>query len=120
MINNANNKKNNTNKEINLLKSLKKGFKRGLEVQVLPDNINKIYNNIWIRICRVIGGICAVAVLTNKHILLPIPLNSLVVGIGFLQLLQISIVSIIKFRSLLHNLKHHPEKFEVRNPPLDR
>lgn len=40
-------------------------LKKAYNVSLLPENINIIYNNIYIRFIRVIGGISLMLVLTN-------------------------------------------------------
>ena len=48
-----------------------RGIKKGLEVPTLPDNIYKAYNHIFVRIFRVIGGICLLLVLSQKYTVFP-------------------------------------------------
>lgn len=48
-----------------------RGIKKGLEVPTLPDNINKVYNHVFVRIFRVIGGVCFLLVLSQKYTIFP-------------------------------------------------
>jgi hypothetical protein len=52
---------------------IKKAVLKGLRKPMLPDNIDKFYNKLIVRVFRVIGGACAVLVLTNNYIFIPYP-----------------------------------------------
>lgn len=42
------------------------GFKKGWTTPSLPDHINKLHNNVFIRMFRVAGGISVILILTHK------------------------------------------------------
>ena len=100
--------------------SFTKGLKKGFEIPLLPDKVNKFYTNIWIRILRVIGGVCAVAGLSHKYLALPIPFRYIVLSLGLFQCILILIMSIIRIIYAIRLIIYNPEIFEVRNSPLDR
>jgi hypothetical protein len=101
-------------------KSLYLGFKRGYDIPILPEVIFKFYNIIYIRILRVIGGLCLFIVLTKIHLILPTYLHFPIIIIGFLQSLQICIIFMIKICYGLYTLIYKKKLFEVRNSPLNR
>ena len=47
------------------------GFKKGYNLSILPEKIEKIYSLIFVRILRVIGGISFLLVLTSKYLMFP-------------------------------------------------
>ena len=100
--------------------SIKKGFLKAYHLPLLPDYINNLYNNIFLRIFRVIGGICVVVVLTKKYIILAYPLKWIVLVIAFFQLLLIVVIAIVKLVYGIRRILYHPEDFEVRNSPINR
>lgn len=120
--NNINPKENNKkpiSQEINWT-SIKKGFIKGFNMPLLPDSISKIYNLPLIRILRVIGGISAVLVLSKNYIYLPDILHWPVLILGLLQLIQMTVISMIKIVYAIRKLIKNPEEFEVRNSPLNK
>ncbi len=50
-----------------------KGVRKANSIELLPPQIGRIYNSVWVRILRAIGGISTAIVLTKlyKHINLP-------------------------------------------------
>lgn len=95
--------------------SLKKGVIKGYSIPLLPDNINKFYNLPLIRILRVIGGFCAVLILTKSYLHFPEIIRWIVLIFGIIQLLQIVIISIIKVIYGIKKLKNNSNNFEVTN-----
>jgi len=82
---------------------------------LLPDNINKFYNLPLIRGLRIIGGYCAVLILTKSYLHLPEIIRWIVLVFGIIQLLQIVIISIIKVIYGIKKLKNNSKNFEVTN-----
>lgn len=97
--------------------SIKLGIKKGMSIPTLPPKVEKFYSHPIMRICRVIGGFCAVLVLSKNHIFLPDPLNFLCLYVALLQLLFIVIISIIKLIFSIRKLIYNSHEFEVRNSP---
>ncbi len=95
--------------------SLKKGVIKGYNIPLLPDNISKFYNLPLIRTLRVIGGYCAVLILTKSYLQLPEIIRWIVLIFGIIQLLQIVIISIIKVIYGIKKLKNNSEGIEVTN-----
>ena len=93
---------------------IKLGVKKGLNLPTLPPKIEKFYGNVWVRIFRVIGGICLGLTITKKFDIFPYPLNYLIVILGFIQIFQIIVISCIKSVYSLNKIMFHPEEFEVR------
>jgi len=73
---------------------------------MLPDSISKPYNNIFIRILRVIGVICLFLVLTNssEKLSLPQSIHTIIIVLAFLQSIQILVIIIINFWIIHFNL----------------
>lgn len=88
---------------------------------MLPESISKPYNNIFIRILRVMGGICLVLVLTNgsENLSLPSSIHTIIIALAFLQSIQILVIMIIKLIFGLYTLMFNRKIFEVRNSPLN-
>src|SRR5438046_9552513 len=102
-------------KQIFNLASLKKGVIKGYSIPLLPDNINKFYNLPLIRGLRVIGGFCAVLILTKSYLHLPEIIRWIVLIFGIIQLLQIVIIYIIKVIYGIKKLNNNSKDFKVRN-----
>lgn len=100
--------------------SFVKGIKKGYSVSTLPVKLDKFYNHIFIRILRVIGGICFVMVVTKLYLNLPENLHLIITIISAIQITQIIIILIIKIFYGIYKLLFKKEEFEVRNSPLDR
>jgi len=100
--------------------SIKLGIKKGLIIPTLPPKIDKFYSHPITRILRVIGGFCAVMVLTKNYTYFPYPLDYVTIFFAAIQLFQIVVISIIKLFYSIRKLIFKPEEFEVRNSPLDK
>ncbi len=100
--------------------SLKKGFIKGWNIQPLPLKLYNVYNHIFFRIFRVLGGISAVLVLSKNYLLLPFIFQYLVLALGLFQFIQMTIFFVLKSFYLIKKLIYNPEEFEVRNSPLDK
>jgi len=93
--------------------SLKKGVIKAYSIPLLPDNLKKFYNLPLIRGLRLIGGYCAILILTKSYLQLPEIIRWIVLIFGIIQLLQIVIISIIK---VIYGIKkNNSEKIVVRN-----
>ena len=84
---------------------------KGYNVATLPKNIETIYNIIYIRILRFIGGICLLLILTGYSCLLPTYLHIPIIVIGTIQSVQIIIIFLIKFIYGIYTLKYKSDKF---------
>jgi hypothetical protein len=93
------------------MKNLKKGIIKGYSIPLLPNYINKWYNHPFIRVLRVLGGICAILVLTKNYLYLPMYVQRVVIIIGIIQLIQIVIISIIKIIFGVNKLIYNPKDF---------
>lgn len=98
------------------------GLMKGYSISTLPISVERFYNNIFIRILRVIGGICLVLVLTNgsEKLSLPSSIHTIIIALAFLQSIQILIIMIIKLIFGLYTLIYNRKIFEVRNSPLNK
>jgi hypothetical protein len=101
------------------MRNLKLGIIKAYHIPMLPENVLIFYNNPFIRMLRVIGGLCVLLVLTKKYVLLPFPLNYFSLVFAVIQLFQIIIISIIKIVYSIKKLRKNPEEFEIRNSPLN-
>lgn len=110
----------------NLLKNLDKnsiylGIQKGYNVAILPTKVYKIYNLIYIRMLRFIGGICLLLILTKATPgCLPVYVQRLILILALLQSVSIVIIFIIKIIYGFYTLKYKSDKFEVRNSPLNQ
>ena len=102
------------------LRPYKQGLLIGIRIQPLPTKLYNIYNHIFFRILRVIGGLSAVLVLSKNHLILPLVLKNIVLILGLFQFIQMTIFSFLKSVYLFKKIKNNPEEFEVRNSPLNR
>ena len=100
------------------LRPYKQGLLIGIGIQPLPAKLYNIYNNIFFRILRVIGGLSAILVLSKIHLILPLTLKYIVLILGLFQFIQMTIFSFLKSIYLYKKIKNNPEEFEVRNSPL--
>ena len=96
------------------------GIAKGYSVPLLPFSLEKFYNNKFIRILRVIGGISFIIVVTKIYLYFPDNLHLFITIIAAIQITQIIIVFLIKCIYGLYTLKYRKDKFEVRNSPLDK
>jgi len=93
--------------------SFKKGVIKAYSIPLLPDKIKIFYNLPFIRGLRLIGGYCAILILTKSYLQLPEIIRWIVLIFGIIQLLQIVIISIIK---VIYGIKkNNSEKIVVRN-----
>lgn len=99
--------------------SIKLGLLKAYSVPMLPLKLKNIYNHIYTRILRVIGGLCALLVLTKSHNMLIYPMDWVVLVIALLQLLQIILISTIKTVYGVKLLKNNSKELEVRNSPIN-
>ena len=88
---------------------------RGYSVSTLPVKVEIFYNNVFIRIFRVIGGISFVMVVTKIYLHLPEYLHLFLTIIAAIQITQMIIILIIKFFYGIYTLIYKKEVFEVRN-----
>ena len=97
-----------------------KGIIKGFYMPMLPENINKLYDNLFIRIIRVIGGLSLVLVLTSKYLLFPNFFHNPLLLLAIFQILQMFTISIIKIFYGIYMLTYKKKEFEVRNSPVSR
>lgn len=95
------------------------GVKKGLSVPLLPTKISSLYNHIYLRIFRFIGGVCLLLVLTSNYRHLPTFLHLIIIIVGAIHSIQMCVIFLIKACYGIYTLKYKPEDFEVRNSPLN-
>lgn len=104
-------------KRQNYLDRVKAGFKAGWAIEVLPQNISNLDNNLYTRIFKGIGGICMFIVVSG----IASKLNSIYFYIAaVLSLLYIIYKLVITFYAIkqwFYNLR--AGNFLHRNSPLD-
>lgn len=90
----------------------------------LPSNVEKFHNHIFTRIFRVIGGMCIVAILSERAKLYILtneklwPLYYLILFMGLLHFLYILIIKIIKCYHMIKVIRSG--KLNVYNSPLNK
>ncbi len=87
---------------------------------MLPNYLNKGSNSPFIRVLRVLGGICAILALTKNYLYLSTYVQGIVLIIGIIQLIQIVIISIVKIIFGVNKLIYNPKDFEIINSPLNK
>ena len=97
-----------------------KGIIKGLSIPMLPHKINNVYNNIYVRILRFIGGLSLVLVITAKYLLFFNFFHLPILILATIQIILMIIFSIIKTVYGIYLLKFKPEQFEVINSPLSK
>ena len=127
MLNNYNNKKISNLKLLlsNNLFPFKKssvylGFKKGFNAPILPNKFYILYNHIWVRILRFIGGFCLLITLSGFISNFPNEIHFYIKMCGFIQSIQIIFVLIFKFCYGIYFLKFKSKELEVRNSPLNK
>jgi hypothetical protein len=110
--------------QVDIIKIIKKnsfykGILKGFNIPLLPDKISNIYNYIFVRILRVIGGICLILVLSKFYLQFPNYLGKIILLLSVVQTTQILIISLIKIIYGIYNLIKNPKLFEVRNSPIN-
>ena len=97
-----------------------KAVYNGIYIKPLPDNLYKIYDNIFFRIFRVLGGLSALIVLSRINLSLPNFIQYILLSLGLFQLIQMTLFSFLKFIYIYRKWKYQPEEFKVRDYPLNR
>lgn len=93
------------------------GMKKGFALSLIPDNVLIIHNNPFVRILRVVSGICFLLWMSKLYIKLGINLW-VILFMAFIHLVYILILSIIKIKHLIYLWRNG--YLEVKNSPLDR
>jgi len=107
----------NTNKKT-ILQRIIIGLKVGWNAPMLPPKVLNIHNHPFIRIFRIIGGICIITFLSKKYLLFIYPFNYIVLLFALLHFMYITLISIIKLFYGIKVLKS--DKLDVRNSPVDK
>nr|CAI9430470.1 hypothetical protein FP1181M_0430 [Fomitopsis pinicola] len=87
------------------------GIKKGYNISILPEKIDTLYNLIYVRILRVIGGISYLLVLTSKYLMFPLYLQKVILILGLIQSLQMLIIFIIKIIYGIYTLIYKSKEF---------
>lgn len=99
-------------------------YKKGIARNTLPFHILNFYNNIWLRLFRLFGGLSSLALLTQ----LPLKLNTektLMMVIYIILIINTFAYSISHILTSIHRYKHlrkliRDASLDLRNSPLDR
>ena len=95
-----------------------KGIIKGINMPMLPNKLNSIYNNIFFRILRAIGGFSLVLVLTSKYLGFPNFFQILFLILASFQVIQMFFFLVIKTIFGVYLLICKPEQFKVRKSPF--
>lgn len=93
---------------------------KGLSIPMLPVKVERLYNNIFVRIFRFIGGVAFLMVISNIFLHLPELLQLFFAIMASIHITQIMIMFIMKSSYGIYTLVFKKELFEVRNSPLNR
>ena len=94
-------------------------FKKAYSISLLPKRVEVLYSSLYMRIFRVLGGVCLVLVLTGKYSLFEEEVHILIFIPALIQSFLIILMGIIKFFYGLYIIIKKPSVFEVRNSPLN-
>jgi len=108
---------NNTLKKKSKFQRFAFGLKKGIYLELLPDNVLIFHNSVIVRIFRVIGGISFILWISKLYLKSNISLV-LILPFVFIHLIYITIISFIKIKYLIYLWKNG--KLEVRNSPVDK
>ena len=103
----------------NTLHNIILAFKKANSISLLPRKIEVYYNYLYMRIFRVLGGICLVLVLTGKYSLFGEEIHIFIFILALIQSFLIIIINLIKFFYGLYIIIKKPNIFEVRNSPFN-
>ena len=85
-------------------------------MEIIPPILQAFLKKPVIRILRVIGGVCVMlAFAQNKNVFLSYPFDIIVYCLAILQMIQITVISVIKFFYILYLFIFRPTDFEVRD-----
>lgn len=90
-------------------------FKKVNSIPTLPKKVDNYMNHIFVRIGRVIGGICFLLILSKNYTSLPPVFHKIVLTLGLLHAIHMIIIMSIKLVYSIYIFKYKPELFEVRN-----
>ena len=93
------------------------GFKKANSIPTLPNWLEKLNKNIFIRIFRFIGGFCVLLVFTGYSLEFPDLLQYIVILLSIFQILQMWLIFITKAIYMTYTLIYKKTDFEVRNSP---
>ena len=95
------------------------GIERGWSVDTLPYSVRSFLNEPFIRIFRVIGGICLLLVLSDavRSGYFIFPLKVVIYIFAILQILQIFVILLIKSIYGLKTIIRNKKVFDIRNSP---
>lgn len=93
------------------------GLKVGWNIPMLPEKVANLHNHPFIRIFRVIGGISIITVLSNRHLLLFLPLKFIVLFLALFHFIYIFFISVVKLWYGFKVLRS--DKLDVKNSPFD-
>lgn len=96
------------------------GFKKAYSVPSLPLKVEKIFNLIYVRVFRFIGGLSLVMVLLNYHLTYPLYIQKIMIILGSIQASLVLIIIFIKIIFGIYILIYKKEMLEVRNSPLNK
>ena len=91
-----------------------KAFYRVWSLPKLPAKINIIYNHIYFRILRVIGGFSFILLISKIFDSFPNNIQLVITIIAFIHITQMTIMWFIKFIYAMYIMIYHPELLEVR------
>lgn len=94
------------------------GVHLGIKLSLLPDPVSKFHNYLWVRILRVLGGLCILLILSGAEWIKNSILFYLVFPLAVLHFIYIITISIIKLCYYIYLLWN--KELKVSNSPLDR
>ena len=91
------------------------GIEKGFNMPTIPPRIEAFYYHPFMRIFRVIGGICLILVLTKKYIIFYANLHFFILIIAAIHITLIVIILNIRVIFGIYTLIYKKKDFEVRN-----
>ena len=96
------------------------GLRKAWLIPKLPPIILKYYNNNLIKAIRVMGGICFILMISKNSALFSLNIKWFIDILGFLHILHISIILIIKTIYVFYILKYRSELLNVYYSPINQ
>ena len=99
------------------ISNLKLGIIKVYNTPTLPAHIENINNNIFVRIFRVLGGVCLLLTISKKMFLFHYSLIYIAIFINILFLIYQFVLIIYRIKHIYNILK--TDKMDIKNSPID-
>lgn len=101
-------------KKLNWLQRVKVGLRKGWETPTLPDHILKIEKHPFVRLFRVIGGICVGILLTRRYIWFPSPFLYLFVFFALIFTIYLITLFVLRLYHIYKSIKNKDLEIKIK------